>query len=336
MKMVKRDLEELNLMDDFLFFEAVSGEKGEWFCRLLIKAICQRDVKNIQIYPQNIIQGNDTMRHGIRMDLYVDESGSCLYDFEPDKYTDKKMLPKRNRYYRALLDGRLLESGKEYDKLPDMWTIFILTKDPFGKDRMCYTIKNKIIEEPDTQYEDGAVSLFLYTKGALGGNKQLTQLLNYLSESKEENAVSEELKELHCYVTSIKHRKEVGVRYMKSWELEKMWRKEAREEGLAEGRELGKRIGIEEGRKEGRKEGREEGREEGRKEGREEGIGQGRVETLKEMIFLVLAQKGKMSDEMIEKIQQQKDMDVLERWLHIVLETDLLGEIQEKLCDTVH
>ena len=123
---------------------------------------------------------------------------------------------------------------------------------------------------------------------------------------------------------------------MKSWELEKMWRKEAREEGLAEGRELGKRIGIEEGRKEGRKEGREEGREEGRKEGREEGIGQGRVETLKEMIFLVLAQKGKMSDEMIEKIQQQKDMDVLERWLHIVLETDLLGEIQEKLCDTVH
>ena len=111
---------------------------------------------------------------------------------------------------------------------------------------------------------------------------------------------------------------------MKSWELEKMWRKEAREEGLAEGRELGKRIGIEEGRKEGRK------------EGREEGIGQGRVETLKEMIFLVLAQKGKMSDEMIEKIQQQKDMDVLERWLHIVLETDMLGEIQEKLCDTVH
>lgn len=248
MKIGKRKLEELNLMDDFLFFEAVSGEKGEWFCRLLIRAICQRDVKDIQINPQNMIQGSDTMRHGIRMDLYVDESGRCLYDFEPDKYTDKKLLPKRNRYYRALLDGRLLEAGEEYDKLPDMWTIFILSRDPFGKNRMCYTIKNKIIEEPDTQYEDGAVSLFLYTKGAKGGSKQLTQLLNYIVESKEENAVSEELKELHRYVTRIKRRKEVGVRYMKSWELEKMWRREAREEG------------------------------------RKEGIGQGRVDTLQEMI----------------------------------------------------
>lgn len=287
-------------MDDFLFFEAVSGEKGEWFCRLLIRAICQRDVKDIQINPQNMIQGSDTMRHGIRMDLYVDESGRCLYDFEPDKYTDKKLLPKRNRYYRALLDGRLLEAGEEYDKLPDMWTIFILSRDPFGKNRMCYTIKNKIIEEPDTQYEDGAVSLFLYTKGAKGGSKQLTQLLNYIVESKEENAVSEELKELHRYVTRIKRRKEVGVRYMKSWELEKMWRREAREEG------------------------------------RKEGIGQGRVDTLQEMILLVLAQKGDICDEMIEKIQQQKEMDVLERWLHVVLETDMLEEIKEKLCDTVH
>lgn len=122
---------------------------------------------------------------------------------------------------------------------------------------------------------------------------------------------------------------------MKSWELEKMWRKEAREEGLAEGRELGKRIGIEEGRKMGFEEGRQEGRQEGREEGRKEGIGQGRVDTLQEMIFLVLAQKGKIPDEMIKRIQQQKDMDVLERWLHVVLETDVLGEIQEKLCDKV-
>lgn len=149
-----------------------------------------------------------------------------------------------------------------------------------------------------------STSKFLIHVGAKGGNKQLTQLLNYIVESKEENAVSEELKELHRYVTRIKRRKEVGVRYMKSWELEKMWRKEAREEG--------------------------------REEGRKEGIGQGRVDTLQEMILLVLAQKGDICDEMMEKIQQQKEMDVLERWLHVVLETDMLEEIKEKLCDTVH
>lgn len=74
MKQQKKTIEELNLLDDFLFFEAVSGEQGEWFCRLLIKSICKREVEEIQIHPQNIIQGVDTVQHGIRMDLYVDEN----------------------------------------------------------------------------------------------------------------------------------------------------------------------------------------------------------------------------------------------------------------------
>lgn len=234
MKQQKKTIEELNLLDDFLFFEAVSGEQGEWFCRLLIESICKREVEEIQIHPQNIIQGVDTVQHGIRMDLYVDEKGKCLYDFEPDQHTDKKLLPKRNRYYRALLDGRLLDTGEEYDRLPELWTIFILSHDPFGQNRICYTVKNVVLEEPDIKYEDGAVSIFLYTKGEIGGTKKLAELLKYIVESSEANAVSEELKELHDYVTRIKHRKEVGVRYMKSWEFERMWREEGKAEGKAE------------------------------------------------------------------------------------------------------
>ena len=234
MKYQKRNLEQLNLIDDFLFYEVVSGDEGEWFCRLLIKAICKKEVKSLRICPQNIVQGTDTSRHGIRMDLYVDEMGECLYDFEPDKYTDKKILPKRNRYYRALLDGKLLASGEEYERMPDMWTIFILTHDPFDRNRMCYTVKNCIVEEPDISYEDGAVSLFLYTRGNLGDNEELSYLLKYMENSVEENATTEELKQLHKYITAIKHRKEVGVRYMKSWEYEKMYREEGRAEGRAE------------------------------------------------------------------------------------------------------
>ena len=59
-------------------------------------------------------------------------------------------------------------------------------------------------------------------------------------------------------VHKIKEKKDVGIRYMKSWEREK----ELRDEGIA--------LGREEGRIEGREEGRIEGREEGRIEGREE------------------------------------------------------------------
>lgn len=103
---------------------------------------------------------------------------------------------------------------------------------PFGQNRMCYTVKNVVLEEPDIKYEDGAVSVFLYTKGVVGGTKKLAQLLKYIMESSETNAVSGELKELHDYVTRLKHKKEVGVRCMKSWEFERMWREEGKAEAL--------------------------------------------------------------------------------------------------------
>lgn len=63
---------------------------------------------------------------------------------------------------------------------------------------------------------------------------------------------NQDIEAIHQLVKKVKSRKEVGINYMKSWELEKIYR--------------------EEGRQEGREEGRQEGREEGRQEGREDGI----------------------------------------------------------------
>lgn len=309
MKHGKKKIEELNLMDDFLFYEAVVGEQGEWFCRLLIQSICQKEVGDIQICPQNIVQGADTVRHGIRMDLYVDESGKCLYDFEPDKYTNAKVLSKRNRYYRALLDGRLLEAGEEYDQLPDMWTIFILPKDPFGRNRMCYTVRNGVLEEPDIEYEDGAVSLFLYTGGLRGGNEELSLLLHYIEHSTMENAVNADLQHLHNYVMKIKQRKEVGVRYMKSWELERMWREESQAEGRAEG--------LAEGRAKGLAEGREEGQ----------------IDALSDAITMALERKGEVSEQLIQKIKKQKHVSKLQQWLGLALDAQTVQQFEKNMED---
>ncbi len=74
----KKNIEELNLLDNFLFYEVVSGEQGEWFCQLLIQAICGKEVEDIQIRPENMIQGADTKWHGIRMDLYIKEKNISM------------------------------------------------------------------------------------------------------------------------------------------------------------------------------------------------------------------------------------------------------------------
>lgn len=110
---------------------------------------------------------------------------------------------------------------------------------------MVYTVKNKCIEEPDMPYDDGEVSLFLYTKGKKGNPpEELQSLLHYMENSTEENAGTDSLKAFHHMVTAMKNDGEVGLAYMKSVEIEKrIW-----EEGREEGREEGHRAGLQLGR----------------------------------------------------------------------------------------
>lgn len=120
------------------------------------------------------------------------------------------------------------------------------------------------------EYNDGLKSIYLYTKGTVGHTSQkLRDMLRYIEESTQENAVNEDLRNIHRLVTEIKQDEEVELSYMKLWEIEARMRREGREEGR------------EEGLKEGREEGLKEGREEGLKEGREEGLKGARTEGIK-------------------------------------------------------
>ena len=89
-------------------------------------------------------------------------------------------------------------------------------------------------------YDDGAKTLFLYTKGTEGNPpEELRQLLRYMEDTRAENAVTPELRELHKMVTQVKCDKEVGLAYMKAYELEQRLLRQGREEGRAEGLGIG-------------------------------------------------------------------------------------------------
>ena len=107
--------------------------------------------------------------------------------------------------------------------------------DPFGDDRMIYTIRNHCVENPELPYEDGARTIFLYTKGRKGrDNESLSQLLDYMENTTRENAVSEELEAIQEMVDVVKEDAEVTVAYMKGFERDQMF--------LEEGKELGRRL----------------------------------------------------------------------------------------------
>ena len=98
---------------------------------------------------------------------------------------------------------------------------------------MVYTIKNGCVEEPDLPYEDGARTIFLYTKGTKGEPpEELRQLVQYMEHSTAENVRSAGLARLHEMVTEVKADREVGLAYMKAVEIEKRIRLEGKAEAV--------------------------------------------------------------------------------------------------------
>ena len=252
-----KTLEELNLVDDFLVNSLTSHKiYGEQSARYILECILRRQIGKLTVVPQRFFCGENTETHGIRLDVYLDEENGEIFDIEPDQNDGKEeivSLPRRVRFYHAKIDAGNLTAGDTYGSLRNVIVIFITTYDPFGLNRMVYTIKNGCIEVPGLEYEDGAQTIFLYTRGREGNPpEELKQLLHYMEHSSIENASTESLKKLHQMVTAVKRDGEVGLAYMKSFEREERIRKQGEAEGRKAGLEEGKKAGLEEGLQEGK------------------------------------------------------------------------------------
>lgn len=194
------------------------------------------------VIPQKVYYGSDTDKHGARIDVYLEELPSeenlsgvaTVYDVDPDqKVEDRMNLPKRTRFYHAMIDAECLEAGKSYETLKNVVVILIVPFDPFGQDHMIYTIRNKCEELPELPYEDGARTLFLYTKGKKGQfSQELCDFLKYMEYKNEENAKTETLQKIQKMVNQVKMDKGVSLEYMKWFEHEEKIRKQGRREEL--------------------------------------------------------------------------------------------------------
>lgn len=177
---------------------------------------------------------------GVRLDVEVNETLTDedvvlnVYDIESHLQNDTD-FPHHNRFYQAKIDARYLKSGeKNWCNLPDLYVITITDYDPFGKDYMVYTVRNKCEEDPDVQYNDGLKFYYFNSTGTKGGSLEIKELLLYLQNSTEENAVNEELKKIHHYVNKVKLRPEVREAYMRFDEIIECERADAKEEANIE------------------------------------------------------------------------------------------------------
>lgn len=224
-----KPLEQMNIVDDFLAGSLIGHkEYGEAASRYILSCILNRKIGKLNVVTQKFLIGDNPERHGIRLDVYLDEEDGEIFDVEPDKNNNAKdiaSLPKRARFYHDKIDTANLSSGSNYDDLRDVIVIFIMP------------------------YDDGDRTIFLYTGGTEGHpTEQLRQLLHYMENSVAENACTKELRELLKMVEAVKQDGEVGLAYMKSFEIEEKIRQEGIEEGRLEGRlegiiSLARRLG---------------------------------------------------------------------------------------------
>ena len=241
-------LKDLNLTDRFLFDEVMEDKQTH---RDVLEIIFQREIPLLEENGTEKELRVSPLSRSIRMDVFAVDKEDKVYNTEMQQ-KKRNDLAKRSRYYQSMIDTSLLEPGiPSYNLLKDSYIIMITPFDLFGYGRYQYTFETVCREEPGCILEDGAVRIFLNTRGSNPEevSKELVDLLHYLEHTTDEEAEktdSQRIRRIHSHVCKVKSSEEIGVKYMQAWEEKYYEREEGREEGIKEGMKRGIKLKLQE------------------------------------------------------------------------------------------
>ena len=229
--------------DNFIFSKTL--ELYPDLCKKLIEMILNIDIKYIAFPEREKVIENRTDSKGIRLDVYVQDDNNRSFDIEM-QVADTDNISKRMRYYQGLIDADKLKHGQHYSALGDSYIIFICPFDRFKRGRHIYTFRERCDEDNNITLDDGAVKIFLSTKGSADDvSDDIKNFLNYV----DSGIISGDfVQQLDDAVTSVKTNEKARLNFMTY------------------------QMALLESKLQGRAEGRTEGRTEGRKEGRTENL----------------------------------------------------------------
>lgn len=216
---LKKSLNELTLLDRFLFDEVMENPEN---VEILLDIILGEEVV-LKHLPQTEKElRKNSLKRTARIDVWAEDIVGAEYDIEAQKI-DTGNLPKRSRYYQAMLDANKLKPGElNYNELNKVYLIMIMPFDLFGKGLYKYTFYNTCEEIPGLQLGDEVVRIFLNTKGTNDGavSKNLVQLLHYMEYTNDRSIVFQDAKlmRLQQNVMELRQNAEVSVKYMQAWE----------------------------------------------------------------------------------------------------------------------
>lgn len=284
-----KTLQELNLTDDFLFDVATEELEN---CKAIIELTTGLRLKSLKWKSGQKVIHNLPGKRGVRLDFIAESEDGMIFDVEMQNRNEGN-IPKRTRFYQALIDAPILKSGERgFDKMNPLYIIIICNYDPYGKKKYCYTFDNQCKEVPGLRLGDEVTKLLLSTKGENEEevSKELVDFLHYVTESNENglpDECDERLKRLHESIREIKASADMEVEYMKMEERERIIRDE------------GKQIGII----------------------------NGKIESVLEL----LEDKGEVPEKVKAEIFAETDPEVLKKWLRLAAKSETIEEFCKEI-----
>ena len=290
----KQRLKELTIKDNFMFGAVMINEDN---CKGLLERVLEIPIERVDVSKEKSMVYHPEYK-GVRLDVYAKDEKQTRYNVEM-QVEKKPALGKRSRYYQSQMDMEMLLAGEDYKELPNTYVIFICDFDPFGEGKYRYTFQSMCKESENADLKDGRTIVFLNTHGKNECEvpKELVTLLQYMKEDlegSEKEFHDPYVGQLQKFIRDIKGNREMEERFMIFEEMLK-------EEHTA---------------------GREEGREEGRAEG---------CEAVKALLLLFLQNLGTVSKTLLEKIQEEQDLEMLKAWTQIAFQSKSVEEFSNKI-----
>lgn len=241
-------LKRARLLDDTFmrkFFEG-DNERVEY----VLRTILGRDDLTVQeVHTQD--SKDNILYRSVILDILATGKDGETYNIEIQRSDDGAGF-RRTRYHRSMIDVSLIDKGKQFEELPEVYIIFITEKDVIGGEKPIYTLEKQLkYENHAYPFDDG--EHIVYVNGAYRQvDTPLGQLIHDFNCSNPREMFSELLKEKALYYKEGK----AGIEIMcRLWE-------EAKQEGIAEGLQKGMEQGIEQGIEKGMEQGMEKGKRE--------------------------------------------------------------------------
>ena len=204
------------MLDRFLFAQAMENPVVS---QSILQIILNEEIHLLDKNETEKEFRTSPIARSIRIDVYSMDDRNSIYDTEVQK-TNTGNLPKRSRFYQALLDSSLLAPGtRNFNRMKDCCLIIISPFDLWSKGRYRYTFHYRCDEDNSLALGDGATRIFLNTHGtdASGVSEELIELLHYLEYSSGSDPYpvkSPRIQEIARQVERIRFSEELRGKYM--------------------------------------------------------------------------------------------------------------------------